>query len=246
VRVIPVIDLMGGQVVRGVGGRRDEYRPIQSILCTDSRPTSVGGTLAAANFREVYVADLDAIGGGAPAWKIYAELSACGLDLWVDAGTCDAARMCELARFAAEGRQLTGLIAGLESLGTPKALADMVTVAGERLVFSLDLKHGQPLVQSGAWNGLSAEQIATIALRLGARRMIVLDLASVGEGRGVGTEQVCRNLRCRDAQLEITAGGGVRGWDDLRSLAAAGCDAALVASALHDGRISARECAAMR
>ena len=30
--VIPVIDLLGGQVVRGVAGRRDEYRPIVSQI----------------------------------------------------------------------------------------------------------------------------------------------------------------------------------------------------------------------
>jgi uncharacterized protein related to proFAR isomerase len=38
----------------------------------------------------------------------------------------------------------------------------------------------------------------------------------------------------------------VRALEDLRSLAAAGCDAALVASALHNGRLDAKECAEMR
>jgi phosphoribosylformimino-5-aminoimidazole carboxamide ribotide isomerase len=36
----------------------------------------------------------------------------------------------------------------------------------------------------------------------------------------------------------IVAGGGVRGVPDLEALANAGCDAALVASALHDGRLT--------
>jgi uncharacterized protein related to proFAR isomerase len=38
--------------------------------------------------------------------------------------------------------------------------------------------------------------------------------------------------------VDLIAGGGVRGLDDLKALADAGCDAALVASALHDGRLS--------
>jgi phosphoribosylformimino-5-aminoimidazole carboxamide ribotide isomerase len=37
------------------------------------------------------------------------------------------------------------------------------------------------------------------------------------------------------------AGGGVRNWDDLVQVARAGCSAALVATALHDGRIGADE-----
>jgi phosphoribosylformimino-5-aminoimidazole carboxamide ribotide isomerase len=38
--------------------------------------------------------------------------------------------------------------------------------------------------------------------------------------------------------MELTSGGGVRGRDDLAALADAGCDAALVASALHDGQLT--------
>jgi phosphoribosylformimino-5-aminoimidazole carboxamide ribotide isomerase len=37
----------------------------------------------------------------------------------------------------------------------------------------------------------------------------------------------------------VFAGGGIRGFDDLARLAAAGCAGALVASALHDGALSA-------
>jgi phosphoribosylformimino-5-aminoimidazole carboxamide ribotide isomerase len=60
-------------------------------------------------------------------------------------------------------------------------------------------------------------------------------------GRGTGTLELVRRLRLSHPRLEITAGGGVRGVDDLRQLAEAGCDAALVASALHDGRITAKD-----
>ena len=87
------------------------------------------------------------------------------------------------------------------------------------------------------FEGLSPLQIATLALRLGVRRMIVLDLASVGVGQGVPTSPLCRALRCLDSKLEIIAGGGVRGPDDLCILEATGCSAALVASALHNGSL---------
>lgn len=260
------MDLMRGQVVRGVGGRRDEYRPIRSVLCRDARPSTVAQGFLKLGFRHAYVADLDAIQKGVrtifshgqpqgvgshdsrpPAWSIYYELMRLGLDLWIDAGLHDVAQARDMARFEVDGRAIAGIVAGLESLADPAALVEMCAVIGSRrLIFSLDLKLGVPLAGGPAWRGLSAEQIAAIALRAGVRRMIVLDLANVGMGQGAGTEPLCRALRCLAPELQIVAGGGVRGPADLEALARAGCDAALVASALHDGRLSAAACAAMQ
>jgi phosphoribosylformimino-5-aminoimidazole carboxamide ribotide isomerase len=246
VQVIPVIDLMRGQVVRGVGGRRDEYSPIKSVLAADARPASVGAALAAAGFRETYVADLDAIGGAAPAWSIYAELTRSGLDLWVDAGLSTAEQAREIAAFEVDSRPLAGVVAGLETIASPAELAAMCDLVGKtRLIFSLDLKNGEPLSGSPAWQGQTAQQIAALAIGAGVRRMIVLDLARVGMGQGAGTESLCHHLRFLDPELQVVAGGGARSLADLQSLKAAGCDAVLVASALHDGRLTARDCASL-
>ena len=234
---------MHGEVVRGVGGRRDEYRPIASILSPDARPLNVARGLAGAGFREAYVADLDAILGAEPAWPIYEQLVGAGLDLWVDAGLTSVEQGRRMAEFQVDGRPLAAIVAGLESLADPQMLCDMLALVGaERLVFSLDLRGGEPLTGSAAWRTLRPHDIAVIALRLGVRRMIVLDLSSVGMGQGVGTEPFCRELRCLDADLQIVAGGGVRSPADLRSLEAAGANAALVASALHDGRLTPEQC----
>src|SRR5687768_9398875 len=85
--IVPVVDLQGGQVVRGIAGRRDEYRPWISPLANSSDPRRV-----AAAFRDrfgldtLYLADLDAIAGGPPACALFEELGAAGHTLWVDAG----------------------------------------------------------------------------------------------------------------------------------------------------------------
>ena len=237
---------MGGQVVRGKAGQRQEYRPIQSLLSVDARPTSVGCALAEAGFRTTYVADLDAILGGSPAWSIYETLMRSGLELWVDAGLSTAAQAREMANFEVDARPLSAIVAGLESLRSPEELAAMRrTLGAERLIFSLDMKNGAPL-GGPEWGDLAARQIAILALRMGVRRMLVLDLASVGMGRGTGTEPLCRELRSLDRGLEIITGGGVRSLADLRSLKAAGCDAALVASALHDEKFNAADCVSLR
>jgi len=116
-------------------------------------------------------------------------------------------------------------------------------VGPKRLIFSLDMKHGVPLTSAPAWQNLSPIEIAKLSLRLGARRFILLDLARVGMGEGVGTEPLCRELRALAPEAEIIAGGGVRSIADLDSLERAGCDAALVASVLHDGRLDPAACA---
>src|SRR5947199_10202859 len=91
-RLIPVIDLKGGLVVRGNAGRRAEYRPWVSPLCGSAEPLAVGRALAArAAARELYVADLDAIGGAPPAVDLLARLGQLGPLLWVDAGLRTAA-----------------------------------------------------------------------------------------------------------------------------------------------------------
>lgn len=239
--VLPVIDLMHGVVVRGVGGRRDEYRPIDSRLCRDPSPASVARAFAETfGLRTAYVADLDAIAGAAPAWDEYAAVMAEGFELWVDAGIDGPDQGRELAAFA--GRRLARVIVGLESLADAQSLPALVdAVSPERLVFSLDLKQGEPLVRAEAWRDLDAIGIARAAAAAGVRRMIVLDLADVGAAGGTRTIDLCRTLRGQLADVELTAGGGVRGIDDLRRLAEAGCNAALVASALHDLRLSRSE-----
>jgi phosphoribosylformimino-5-aminoimidazole carboxamide ribotide isomerase len=232
-RIVPVIDLRAGVVVRGVGGRRHEYRPVVSRLTPSSRPADV-----ACAFRdhfgltELYLADLDAIAGAPPALATYEALLGLGFRLWVDAGL----RGPETAGpLAAAGVQ--GLVAGLETLAGPEALAALCRAFGDRVVFSLDLKGGRPLGDLSVWTGAEPFALAAEAVGLGARRLLVLDLARVGEGGGTGTEDLCRRLSRAYPAVELAAGGGVRGVTDLRRLRDCGVAAALLASALHDGTL---------
>ena len=75
-------------------------------------------------------------------------------------------------------------------------------------------------------------------MRLGVRRLLVLDLARVGLGGGIGTRDLCARLCSAFPKVEVSAGGGVRHRGDLEELRACGVGAALVASALHDGRLT--------
>ena len=57
-QLIPVIDLMAGQVVRGVRGERSAYRPIRSPLCESSAPLDLAPRLLErAASDTLYIAD---------------------------------------------------------------------------------------------------------------------------------------------------------------------------------------------
>ena len=138
------------------------------------------------------------------------------------------------------------VVVGLETLAGPKALAEIVAEHGDRVQFSLDLRQGVPLGDRAAWQHADAWDIAVRAVELGVRRLLVLDLSQVGVGEGTGTEELCRRLSRRFPDLDLSAGGGVRGLDDLHRLEAAGVGTVLVASALHDGRITRTDIDALR
>ena len=73
-QLIPVLDLLNGVVVRGVAGRRDEYRPIQSGLTDSVEAREMARAIRGAyGFNAFYVADLDAILRGQPNLGVYRE-----------------------------------------------------------------------------------------------------------------------------------------------------------------------------
>ncbi|HVX13383.1 MAG TPA: HisA/HisF-related TIM barrel protein [Pirellulales bacterium] len=241
-RVIPVIDLKHGRVVRGVAGRREEYRPIESLLCDTPSPAVVGAAFRKLGFEHIYLADLDAIAGAQPDWAVLESLIDCGLRLWVDAGITSRERAAALARFEHKSESLAGIVVGLESMASPEELAATFHAIGPgRAIFSLDLRDGTPVVRAKEWQHISAEAIVREVVELGIDRIIVLDIARVGLGEGVGTVDLCRRLKYDHPALKITAGGGVRNTDDLMRLSDAGCESVLVASALHDGRLTAAD-----
>jgi phosphoribosylformimino-5-aminoimidazole carboxamide ribotide isomerase len=63
----------------------------------------------------------------------------------------------------------------------------------------------------------------------------------VGVGAGLDLDLIARVRAAIPRSVRLLAGGGVRGWRDLEQLAKFGCDGALVATALHDGRLSAQD-----
>jgi phosphoribosylformimino-5-aminoimidazole carboxamide ribotide isomerase len=233
-RILPVLDILRGQVVRGIAGRRSEYRPIVSTLTTSCEPCAVAQAFQQHfGFTQFYLADLDAISGQPPALDLLRRLKEAGFGLLVDAGI----RQAQDARLvAAAGVQV---VAGLETLAGPAVLTEIIQELGaDRVLFSLDLKDGQPLGDLGHWRAATPWELVKQAIEdCGVLQMLVLDLARVGVGDGAGTEELCAKLAEHYPQVTLAAGGGVKDRTDLERLEQAGVKMALVASALHDGRL---------
>jgi phosphoribosylformimino-5-aminoimidazole carboxamide ribotide isomerase len=260
-RVIGVIDLRDGQAVHARGGRRDEYQPIGDAVDLARAYIHRHG------LSEIYVADLDAIdvgrayverpfqgrgvgdpesgrgpdrlrqgcGESAEALRAKAERPALrtisGIaSVWLDVGISSVERAREAIDIGA-----AHVVVGLETLTSFTALQQICdAVGGQRVAFSLDLRAGEPL---GIGHGETAEALAARAARSGAGAIVVLDLARVGMRTGLDLDLLAR-VRAAAPDVELVAGGGVRDAQDLARLAEAGCDAALVGTALRDGSLA--------
>jgi phosphoribosylformimino-5-aminoimidazole carboxamide ribotide isomerase len=239
-RVIPVIDLKSGAAVHAVRGERERYRPLRSEIVAGSDPVEVARAVRAAlGLDELYVADLDAIAGGPAHEELIAALTA-DAPVMVDAGVTDVAGVRLLLELGA-----ARVVIGTETLADQAVLGRLrEELPDAPLVLSLDLRAGRVLSRDAELARLGAAEALARLRRAGIGEAIVLDLARVGSGAGPDIALI-RGLHGRFPELELLAGGGVRGAADLRALGGAGAAGALVATALHSGAIGAGELRAL-
>jgi HisA/HisF family protein len=232
-RIVPVLDLKGGIVVHARRGQRAEYAPLRSALVDGCDPVDVARALCAVcRTRTLYVADLDALAGAPVDVATLAELSEIA-EPWVDAGAITAERAAALARAGAARN-----VVGTESL-EPGAPDDPfpAAAAGTPRVLSVDLRGGRLISPRPELAGRGPAAAAPLAAVLGVSEILVIDLALVGSGLGPPLQAVAELAHALPG-VAIYAGGGVRGDEDLRALESAGAAGALVATALHEGRVT--------
>jgi phosphoribosylformimino-5-aminoimidazole carboxamide ribotide isomerase len=224
-RIVPVLDLKGGVVVHARRGQRSEYAPLQSPLVDGCEPVAVARALCAVcRTKALYVADLDALAGAAVNEAVLTALASV-TEPWVDAGAITPERAAALCR-AGVARN----VVGTESLGPGADITPPV-------VLSVDLREGRLISPDRELAGHAPAAAAHLARALNVREVLVIDLARVGSGAGPPLDAVAE-LAAALPGVAIYAGGGVRDDADLRALEAAGAAGALVATALHDGRIT--------
>ena len=259
-RVVGVLDLLGDRAVHARGGQRSLYEPVVMVAGEPIQPGHAPDLARAYVDRlgldEIYVADLTAIAASVDRAhrraQAHAEpprhastldgITASGVVVWLDAGiaTLDDARH-------AMHLGATRVVVGLETLPSWNALEEICHLVGPGHVsFSLDLRDGTPVSSLRLVSDRTRpDTIVELAAAAGVTSMIVLELARVGTNAGPDLEMIDA-VRRAVPQVDLFAGGGVRGPEDLERLAEAGCDGALVATALHDGRLGSGHIAGAR
>ena len=239
-QIIPVIDIRNGIAVRAVAGVRARYRAIESRLTSSAEPAAVLAALDQHFQSDVcYVADLDAIERQQLNRCTIAEMVRTGVALIVDAGAATVDQIESLLEIGV--RQVVLSSESMQDLTQLEALVTRFDSAS--LFFSIDLRHGELLVSDPAWQGNSPLDLVRFVVDRGLRQLIVLDLAAVGTGQGVPTLHFCQDLRHISPELRIISGGGVASAACVAAAAQAGLDGLLIASALHDGRLTADDLA---
>ena len=226
--VIPVIDLKDGVVVHARMGMRSAYAPIETALSPTSRPNDVArGLMSIFPFKKFYVADLNAIenkGNNHEALKrLCAEFPQ--LLFWVDPGISDvhhAERWLEAA--------LGHLVLGSETQRDSELIRYLYR--NNRTILSLDFRGDAFLGPASLLN--EAEIWPT--------NVIVMTLARVGSASGPDMNRLA-TIKSRTANRHVYAAGGVRDADDLALLAQAGIAGALVATSLHNGKLTGTQIA---
>jgi phosphoribosylformimino-5-aminoimidazole carboxamide ribotide isomerase len=229
--IIPVLDLKAGQVVHAKHGDRQNYLPIQSALSDSSEPLTIVRALQSLYpFKCLYIADLDAIQGkdshAVQIKNIQKEFP--DLEIWLDAGfnASEAIQAWQDSKVR--------IVLGSESLVSIDRYKTMLNACKTAPILSLDFKSGQFLGPQALINDP----------QLWPNEVIVMTLDQVGSQSGPNLAQL-NAIKNLSSTASIYAAGGIRSTDDLITLKAQHFTGVLVASALHNGKISKAELASI-
>ncbi len=220
-------------MVHAVRGKRSEYQSLKSKLCKSTDPLTVALVLKACGFRELYVADLDAIickGSNLPLiGKIVKKTE---LQLLVDAGITNLQEAKKLNKI-----KIQRIIIGTEILQDLHFVKDLIEQFGsEKIIVSIDLKNGKILSASEELSRMDILHLMDKLQEMRVSQLIILDLARVGSNEGVDLILLKKILSSFTGKVYV--GGGIRDMNELLELNKLGVAGVLLATALHSGAIS--------
>lgn len=212
--VIPVIDIMNGIAVSGKSGRREEYKPLETIFAESSDPVEIAKNLP---YGRLYAADLDGIMKEAPNIGILEEL--CRIKrLMMDVGIKNLDDYKRISHLDAD------IILGSETLQDFETL-DAIKKESE-VVASIDIKDGKLMSPFLPGDPLEALDL----LKNKIKKFIVLDISSVG----TLSSDFSLLEKFTNPGVEIYYGGGIK-KEDIEKLKKIGVSGVLVGTALHKG-----------
>jgi phosphoribosylformimino-5-aminoimidazole carboxamide ribotide isomerase len=227
---IPAVDIRGGRCVRLVTG--DFARETQY----GDDPAEMARHWAAEGAQRIHVVDLDGARDGVRGNALAIErlLQAVSIPVQVGGGV----RSIETARALLDAGA-DRVIVGTAAAEQPERLADWVAALGaEHLIVGVDTRDG--FVATRGWQTQTQLQTIEFCQALaaaGVRRVLYTDVGRDGRLAGPDVE----GTRAVAQILSVIGSGGVASVDDLRALAGAGAEGAIVGTALYEHRISLQD-----
>ncbi|MFT5132406.1 MAG: phosphoribosylformimino-5-aminoimidazole carboxamide ribotide isomerase [Gammaproteobacteria bacterium] len=218
--IIPVIDLHSGNVVHAYKGQRESYEKIRTPLCHGSDPlVVVPALLSLYAFTTLYIADLNAIKDEGNNNQIIGELLLQYPDIcfWIDSGKYSYPGSFPPNRL----RHIIGTETGISKQNLLNQSANSNPVLSLDFIDQTLIGEKDILEDSDAWPD----------------EIIVMTLSRVGSDQGPDLTRLLQ-IKENAAGKRIYAAGGVRNEDDLEQLKAQGISGVLVATSLHNGKIS--------
>ncbi len=228
-KIIPVIDYKQGQVVLAKHGKREEYQPVDSLLCDSSDIYNViDAILTLADFKTIYIADLDCIEKQqlkTCLWTMLCQQYPT-IEFWIDLGfLCN-----QWPKFMANICNARPVL-GSESFETIKELNTSLTqLNAYKPLISIDIKMGEIL---GPDRLLQSNE-------LWPNDVIILSISRVGSDKGPDNKTISK-LQAIMNSKNIYYGGGIRNASDIQHLRNIHIQGALLASILHNGKLTQQE-----
>ncbi len=226
--IIPVIDLKDGKVVHARMGNRKQYQPVNSILCQSSDIFDViCAFLTLYPFKNFYIADLNALSDLDEHNNLINKVLRLfnKIHFWVDAGLKDPIDFFPQKNYTP--------IIGSESC--MEHHIELLKSTKKNFVLSLDFSINKPL----------GPKILFETPKYWPQTIIIMTLGHVGSNNGPAFTQL-QHYRENSPNKHFVAAGGIRNSADLAALTKIGIHSALVATALHNGAITAQDIKILR
>lgn len=241
-RVVPVIDILNETVVHAKGGERAEYAPVDSVLSSSPDPIDVIDAFESIfDFKEIYIADLDAIQGRSPDISLLKRIGEnTETEIMVDAGVDSVSK----ARSVIDAG-VNRVVVGSETLREIADLREILREIGRNKVLaSVDVREGKVISKCRDLSGRSPEDAAGTLEDSGVRELIVLELKRVGSERGPPTSMIEEVLD--RVHIPVMVGGGIKNIENILELKEMGVADVLIATALHKGTITKKDLTCLR
>jgi phosphoribosylformimino-5-aminoimidazole carboxamide ribotide isomerase len=211
-KLILAMDLKRNLVVHGKSGHRESYKPLDWGCSPTAVPVNFVRAIAP---KYLYIADLDRIEGEGSHDQVIRECARNVAACYLDRGSRSPKDMLD-------GYHIRNIV------GTETSGEDLSRYAGGFL--SLDIKDGRVIPY-----GRNPADLLRQANVWKFQGCIILNIGAVGTESGLNTETLAMMRAAYHRKLFW--GGGVASIADLEALHDAGFDGAIIATALHHGKI---------